>query len=84
MKKGKISSLMWGAAFAMLTLNACTNDTVEEMAQETTQPTDVNEVMFIVEGFGLDKEVQARGEFAPGLKEDEKPRLHPLLGYKVI
>ena len=74
MKKGKISSLMWGAAFAMLTLNACTNDTVEEMAQETTQPTDVNEVMFIVEGFGLDKEVQSRGEFAPGLKEDEKTK----------
>ena len=59
MKNKFLSTLMGGAAFAMLTLNACTNET-QEVAAESKPVGDSKEVMFIANNFVADGGVEAR------------------------
>ena len=68
MKNKFLSTLMGGAAFAMLTLNACTNETQEVAAESKPEGTS-KEVMFIANNFVADGGVEARtliedGKFA--------------------
>ena len=68
MKKNFLSTLMGGAAFAMLTLNACTND-ILETADESKPVGDSKEVMFIANNFVGDGSAESRtlitdGKFA--------------------
>ena len=59
MKNKFLSTLMGGAAFAMLTLNACTNETQEVAAESKPEGTS-KEVMFIANNFVADGGVEAR------------------------
>ena len=68
MKNKFLSTLMGGAAFAMLTLNACTND-ILETADESKPVGDSKEVMFIANNFVGDGGAESRtlitdGKFA--------------------
>ncbi len=68
MKNKFLSTLMGGAAFAMLTLNACTND-ILETADESKPVGDSKEVMFIANNFVADGGAESRtliedGKFA--------------------
>ena len=70
MKKNMFSSLVWGAAFAMLTLNACTNEVTQSLPEE--QPDgDIKEVVFIAAGFDEDHGVQSRVDYTIGKDENE-------------
>ena len=70
MKKKLFSSLVWGAAFAMLTLNACTNEVTQSLPEE--QPDgDIKEVVFIAAGFDEDHGVQSRVDYTIGKDENE-------------
>jgi len=64
------SSLVWGAAFAMLTLNACTNEVTQSLPED--QPDgDIKEVVFIAAGFDEDNGVQSRVDYTIGKDENE-------------
>ena len=51
---------MGGAAFAMLTLNACTNDMLETAADESKPEVNPNEVLFIANNFAVGGGVESR------------------------
>ena len=60
MKNKFLSALMGGAAFAMLTLNACTNDMLETAADESKPEVNPNEVLFIANNFAVGGGVESR------------------------
>ena len=73
MKKKLFSSLVWGAAFAMLTLNACTNEVTQSLPEE--QPDgDIKEVVFIAAGFDEDHGVQSRVDYTIGQDDQGKKK----------
>ena len=60
MKNKFLSTLMVGAAFVMLTLNACTNDMLETAADENNPEVNPNEVLFIANNFAAEGGVESR------------------------
>ena len=53
-RRREIASLMWGAAFAMVVLNACTSETNDAILEEETQESpsgNAGEVMFVADEF---------------------------------